>query len=113
MNQQLILLMGRATREREELSTKKGKLFNKFGLAINEYWKDEEDQAVFYDIACFNDQTKRMSENIEAGDAILVLGKPTSRAYETKEGELKSQISCNAYYLNVFKKPKTKDEDND
>lgn len=54
MNQQTIVLMGRATRDGEELTAKSGKEYSRFGVAINEYRGKEKDEEVnFYDVVAF------------------------------------------------------------
>ncbi len=106
MNQQTLVLMGRATRDAETLTTKTGKEFSKFGMAINEYrGQDRQDEVSFYDVVGFSNQTKVVGKRVRKGDVVLVFGKPEASAYQSKDGELKANFSVSANYINLFSAP--------
>lgn len=90
---QQLLLLGRATKTAEILTSREGKKYAKFSLAVNDYSRNnEESKACFYNILIFNKSLEK-AEKINKGDLILVDGKPTINAYLSNEGEAKANIS--------------------
>jgi single-stranded DNA-binding protein len=111
MNQQHLILMGRATNDTEELESSKGRKFTKFGLAINEYDSDSEDYTpTYYNVVNFFKQPLRESEKVCRGDVVMVEGKPDIKLYTNSEGETKLDRSVKASYVKVFTEPSTIEE---
>lgn len=107
MNNQVLFIMGRATDSAQELTTKNGKDFTKFCVAVNDYkGKDIGSIAHFYDVVCFNRQSKAASKHVNKGDVIIVHGKPEVQAYESKSGELKAKLGVNANHVMLMNLPK-------
>jgi single-stranded DNA-binding protein len=103
MNQQIIHLMGRATDDAELLTTKKGNEFYKFSLAINEYRGEElESIAHFYDILSFSKAAKTTAARVKKGDIVFAIGKPSINVYESKDGDLKGNISAISSYMYIY-----------
>lgn len=46
-----------------------------------------------------------MINKIRKGDVVLVLGRPEATAYESKDGELKANLSVQANYISLYSAP--------
>lgn len=100
MNQQNLTLLGRATQEAQMLTSKAGKEFSKFSVAINEFrGKDAEPLARFYEVVSFQRQPKSVAKQVKKGDIVFVTGKPDVYPYESRSGELKAKFSVAANYI--------------
>lgn len=92
MDLQQLMLLGRATRDSEQLSSKEGKKYAKFGLAINEYrGKDREEKTTFYEILIFNKSAEK-SDKVKKGALVMIHGRPEVDAYLSKTGEAKANL---------------------
>ncbi len=105
MDMQHLFLVGRATKDAEEFTSKSEKKFSKFSLAINEYnAKTKEENATFYDVLVFGKMSEKVVEKVKKGDRIMVQGRPEVEAYLSKKGkEPKASISVIAEDWKVMK----------
>lgn len=112
MNQQNLILMGRATHNAEILTSKAGKKYAKFGFAVNSFNpKTETSEPTFYEVLGFNQQSITASDSIKKGEVLLILGNPEVEPYLSKEGEPKYKFICRARTITKFRAPITEDED--
>lgn len=94
MDMQKLFILGRATRDAEIISGKKGKDFAVFTIASNRYMgKEKGEEVTFYDVISFSEKgVKRAESDIKKGDLIFVEGRPEAEAYLSKDGEAKAKI---------------------
>jgi single stranded DNA-binding protein len=100
-----IILLGRAVKDAEEFTTKTGKNFAKFTLAINEYLgKEKDEKTYFYDVLVFGKTAPKAFEYIKKADTVMVQGRPEAGAYiSKKDDKAKGVISIMADSWNVLK----------
>ncbi len=105
MTSHQIFVVGRATKDAEELSSKAKKKYAKFSVAVNEYLgKDKEEKSYFYDVLVFGKTSKNVAEKIKKGDLVVISGKPEAEAYiSKKDNEPKSVITIMADSWKVLK----------
>lgn len=86
MNMHQIVLLGRATRDTEELTSKDEKKYAKFSIAVNDFkGKSKEERTTFYDILIFGPSVESAVEKVKKGDAVMVMGKPEVEAFISKK----------------------------
>ena len=89
-----IILVGRSTKDAEEIKAKSKKSFAKFSLAVNEYrGKDLDEKVYFYDVLVFGKGVESVIKTIKKGDLVTVMGKPEVDAYISKDKEAKGTIT--------------------
>lgn len=107
MNTHLLIVCGNATRDAEELTSRKKeteKKFTKFSVAVNEYNPvAKKEDPYFYDILVFGKSAEKALEKVKKGDTILVFGKPDINLYVPKKGDPKASISVIAESWKVLK----------
>ena len=93
-----IVLLGRATKDAEELTSKKDTKFTKLSLAVNEYNSTtKEETSFFYDVLIFGKPSEKALELVKKGDTIMVTGRPSYEAYlSKKDNEAKYSITVTA-----------------
>lgn len=88
MDTQCLFLIGRATKDAEELVSKAEKKFTKFSLAVNEYnFVTKEENATFYDVLIFGKNYEKALEKVKKGDRVIVEGKPEIDVYIPKKSK--------------------------
>jgi single-strand DNA-binding protein len=86
MNMHQLVLLGRATRDTEELTSKDDKKYAKFSVAVNDFnGKTKEERTTFYDILVFGPSADSAVEKVKKGDAVMVMGKPEVEAFISKK----------------------------
>lgn len=105
MTSHQIFVVGRATKDAEELSSKAKKKYAKFSVAVNEYFgKDKEEKSYFYDVLVFGKSAANVKEKVKKGDMVIISGKPEADAYiSKKDNEPKSSITILADSWKVLK----------
>ncbi len=130
MNVQQILVVGRATKDAENLKSASGKVYAKFAIAVNEYKSTKEKakgksktdshgpqdknvkespeenngEATFYDIVIFGKRSEKVAGIVKKGDLVAVTGKPEYSAYISKKDNIaKSSVSVIADQWTVVK----------
>lgn len=92
MDLQQLIILGRATRDGEKLSSKDGKNYAKFSLAVNEYFsKTKDERTTFYEVLVFNKSVEK-ADTIKKGSLVMVQGRPEVDAYLSKNGEAKANL---------------------
>lgn len=83
-----LILLGRSTKDAEENTSKSGKSYAKFSVAVNEYnAKDKSEKVYFYDIVVFGKKSEKVAEFVKKGDLVMVQGRPEVDAYISKKDE--------------------------
>lgn len=94
MDMQKLILVGRATKDAETISSKTGNDFVVFTIAVNRQLKGKDSEASFYDVVAFGSESRvqKASEIVKKGDRMLVIGRPEAEAYSSKSGEAKARV---------------------
>jgi len=91
-----VFLMGNLTRDIEMRSLPSGTPVAKFGLAVNERFKDRNDQwqerANFIDCEIFGRRAEVMSQYLSKGSPVFIEGKLRLDQWETQQGEKRSKL---------------------
>lgn len=85
----LVVLIGRMTKDVELRRTNSGKAVASFTLAVNKDYKNEQGgyDADFIDCVAFEQKAETISQYVHKGDRFAVLGQLATRTYENKEGK--------------------------
>lgn len=102
---QHLLLLGRATKDPETLTSKNGKIFAKFSIAVNEYMGPKVDEKTYYyNIVVFDTTAPKVIERVKKGDIVFIQGRPEVEAYISKKDDSpKGSISVVAKSWQVIK----------
>lgn len=105
MDMQKLILVGRATKDAETISSKAGRDFTVFSIAVNRHLKGKDAETTFYDVVAFGteDRVKKAAEIIKKGDRMLVIGRPEAEGYASKDGEVKARVKVIADEWNALK----------
>jgi len=91
-----VFLMGNLTRDIEMRSLPSGTPVAKFGLAVNERFKDRNDQwqerANFIDCEIFGRRAEVMSQYLSKGSPVFIEGKLRLDQWETQQCEKRSTL---------------------
>lgn len=83
----LVMLIGRTTKEIELNSTASGKALCRFSLAVDKQTRQEEEkQTNFFDIVCWNGLAERVAKYLKKGRKCCVTGKLDTRTYTAQDG---------------------------
>src|SRR3954466_14432879 len=93
-------LVGNLTRDPELRYTPGGMPVASFGLAYNHRFRkggeggggDWEDKPSFFDIVCYGSLGENVSEYLERGSRVMVVGRLEQRSWETPEGDKRSKV---------------------
>ena len=85
----LVVLIGRMTKDVELRRTNSGKAVASFTLAVNKDFKNEQGNydADFIDCVAFEQKAETIANYVHKGDRFSVLGQLATRSYETKDGK--------------------------
>ena len=113
--QNIVILMGHLTRAPEIKYMPSGTAMAKFGMALNEKWKDKEsgelrEKVCFVDITCWGRQAEIAEDFLFKGKLVGVEGKLEFNSWETAEGEKRSKLSVRVHRINLI--PDGKNGDN-
>jgi len=105
MDFQQIMILGRATKDAEYLTSKDGdKKYGKISVAVNEYHgKEKGEDTTFYDVLIFNKTAEKVAK-IKKGNSVLVQGTSKANAYINKKGEAVATMSIFARKWNQISK---------
>jgi single-strand DNA-binding protein len=92
------LLAGNLTRDPELRYSTKGTAMTRFGLAINESWKDEQgtrhEKAVFVDVDAFGKTAELIGQYFRKGRPILIEGRLNLQQWDDKTtGQKRTKLS--------------------
>jgi single-strand DNA-binding protein len=63
-------------------------------------WEDYG-ETLFLRVNVWREQGENIAASLHKGDAVLVIGRLVSRSYETKEGEKRTSVECDADIVSV------------
>lgn len=92
-----ISLIGRTTSEIELKTTNSGKHVVSFSLAVKRTYKT--DVTDFINIVAWDKQADLLSEYVQKGELIGIVGELQSRKYETKDGEKRTAFEVIAQQI--------------
>lgn len=94
-NLNLVVLMGRLTRDPEMKYTPKGTAIARLGLAINRTWKSEggekKEETCFCDVTAFGKQAETLAQYFKKGSRIHLTGRLNFEQWE-QEGQKRSKL---------------------
>jgi len=90
-----VILIGNLTRDPELRYTPSGMALCKFGLAVNEKYKDKE-STVFVNIVTWAKTAELSSEYLAKGRAVCVDGRLSFSSWESESGEKRSKLEVTA-----------------
>lgn len=90
-------LTGNVTRDPELRFTPSGAAVANFGLAVNRKWQNKqtqewEEQTSFFDVTCWREMAENVTESIQKGTRVVVVGRLDQRSWETDSGDKRSKI---------------------
>lgn len=83
-------IIGRLTRDPESISTTKGSLIGKFGVATDSGY-GEYKSTLFMDCTVFGNTVGFLTEHCKKGDLVYVTGELRLESWESKDGEKHSK----------------------
>ena len=85
----VVVLIGRMTKDVELRRTGTGKAVASFTLAVSKDYRNEQGgyDADFIECVAFEQRAETISKYVHKGDRFAVLGQLATRSYETKEGK--------------------------
>ncbi|HEB70988.1 MAG TPA: single-stranded DNA-binding protein, partial [Nitrospirae bacterium] len=90
-----VILIGNLTRDPELRYTPSGMALCKFGLAVNEKYKDKE-STVFVNIVTWAKTAELSSEYLAKGRSVCVDGRLSFSSWESESGEKRSKLEVTA-----------------
>lgn len=87
-----VTLIGRLTRNPESRTTATGKSVCTFGIAVNRRTKQEDGDADFFTVSCWNQTADYVSNYLTKGTLVAVDGRLSWRKYVTSDGQNREVI---------------------
>jgi len=91
MNYNLVVLVGRLTRDPELTYTPSNVAICKFGLAVNHKFKEKE-EVCYVDITMFGTMGETLNKHATKGSPLLVQGRLSFNQWTSKDGTKKSKL---------------------
>lgn len=94
----IVVISGNITRQPEHSMTKNGSGVLKFGMAVNERWKNNqtgewEERPNFFDVIVFGRRTEWLSNNLRKGMKVIVEGRLQYSSWDDKQtGKKRSKV---------------------
>ncbi len=86
-----VIVAGNVTRDPEFRETDGGVSIMNFGIAVNDYAKNE-DYTNFFDVTMFGLQADALADIIKKGMKLTIHGKLRYSSWENKDGERRSKV---------------------
>lgn len=86
-----VIVAGNVTRDPEFRETDGGVSIMNFGIAVNDYTKNE-DYTNFFDVTMFGLQADALADIIKKGMKLTIHGKLRYSSWENKDGERRSKV---------------------
>lgn len=86
-----VFVAGNVTRDPELRETDGGASIMNFGIAVNDYAKNE-DYTNFFDVTMFGPQAEVLADIIKKGMKLTIHGKLRYSSWENKDGERRSKV---------------------
>ena len=104
-----VFLVGNITRDPEKRKAGETPLIQ-FGIAVNEYRKDGETYANFFDVTVWGNRAVSLADILKKGMKVAVDGKLRYESWE-KDGAKRSKVSINADNIEPMTAKPQKDDD--
>jgi len=93
----MVTLIGNATRESDLRYTPSGRAVGTFGLAVNRRWQNKttnewEEEVSFFNVVCWSNLAENVAQSIEKGTRVVVAGRLQQRSWEDKETAEKRSV---------------------
>lgn len=89
-------IIGNVTRDPELRFTPNGAAVATFGVAVNRRWQnrtgDWDEKVSFFDVVAWRDLGEHVTESIQKGMRVIVVGRLDQRTWETDQGDKRSKI---------------------
>lgn len=104
----VVMLVGRLTRDPELRFTAKGQAVCRFDLAVNRRYKDVtgewKDDTSFVTIVTWSETAQRCNDRLKKGSPVYVEGRLKSSSWETTEGQKRSRLEVVAQRVQFLTK---------
>ena len=96
-----VQLIGNLGNDPEIINLESGKTLAKFSIATNESYKNAKGEKItdtqWHNVVAWGNTAKIAENYLVKGKEVAIVGKLTSRSYETKEGEKRyiTEVVCN------------------
>lgn len=87
-----VALSGRATRDPELRHTNSGTAVCNFGIAVERYKKDADNETSFFNLTAWSGLAELIARKMRKGDAISIQGALEQRSWEDNEGNKRSTV---------------------
>jgi hypothetical protein len=101
-----ITLLGNVGRTPELKTSKAGKDYCSFSVAVNEGY-GEKKTTTWYNVSVFGEAAPTASKILGKGSSVYIEGRPSSRSYMAKDGTPKAEISVLADRWYITEKKST------
>jgi single-strand DNA-binding protein len=95
-----VVLVGNLTRDPEMKELSSGTRVGQFGLAINEYYKDRnqetQSRVCFVDVAVWRNLAQSCARYLKKGSPVLVEGRLEYESWKSAAGDTRSRLKINA-----------------
>lgn len=99
------IIEGRLTRTADMLYTKNGNAMCKFDIAVNEYYKAENEYKTvtsFVTVNIWGKYAESISKYMEKGTAVRIIGSIKQNNWEDKDGNRRSNLYINANSIEIL-----------
>ena len=107
------ILEGRLTRTADMLYTQNGNALCKFDIAVNEYYKSENEYKTstsFITINVWGKYAESISQYMEKGTAVRIIGSVKQNNWEDKDGSRRSSLYVHANSIEILDWDNKKEE---
>lgn len=92
-----VIEVGNIVRTPELRFTPSGAQVATFGLAVNRSWKNQhtgewDEEVSFFDVVCWRDLAENITESLDKGTRVVVIGRLEQRSWEGDHGEKRSKV---------------------
>ena len=96
-----VTITGNVTRDPELRFTSSGTPLCNFGVAWNKRSQNGDEEAMFFDVTCWQSLAENVAESIGRGDRVVVSGRLNFSNWETDAGEKRSKVDITAEEVGV------------
>ena len=91
-----VTVTGNVTRDPELRFTSAGTPLCNFGVAWNRRNQNGDDEAMYFEVTCWQSLAENVAESIGRGDRVVVSGRLNFSSWETEAGEKRSKVDITA-----------------
>jgi len=100
----IVVLVGRLTREAELKYTPSGTAYSKFSLAVNKRKKDGDqwkDEASFFDVVLWGKAAEGLNQYLVKGKQVAIQGELSQNRW-TQDGQARSKVEISAHDIQLL-----------